>query len=437
MTTEAPGSPVGAIEEAIAPPRLYFGYYLIAASFVAQFVAVGSQNYIIGVFVNPMTNEFAWTRSEFAISRTIGMVAMALIGLYVGGYVDRHGGRRIMMGGAVVLAGALYATSFVEELWQWWLLNGLALTLGAALVGNLVVNVTLSKWFVEKRGFAIGISSMGVSMAGVVLPFVMTAVVEEWGWRAGWRVAAIGALVLIAPISLLFRRAPEDHGLNPDGKSAAEVAAGGAMRAAADFANSLTRSQALRSPQFYLLVLAFGMFATTIGVMLFTTIPFMEDAGYGKTTAALMLTVASVPALISKPIWGVLIDRFDPKRLTSISSLLTGTSLIVIVTSVNMELMWLIVVGFIMLGSGWGGLIPLQETTWASYFGRRYIGAVRSAGLPFSIGLGAASPLLAQLYYDNVGNYDGAFLIVAGSCTIAAILILLVKRPTVPPPAGV
>jgi sugar phosphate permease len=428
MASPAPVA-VSAPTEGAQSSGLYFGYYLVGAAFIAQFVAVGSQNYIVGVFFTPMTEDLSWTRTEFTIARTVGQVAMALIGLYIGAYVDRAGGRRVMAVGTLVLGAALFAQSYVQELWQWIVLNGLVLTVGAAMVGNLVVNVTLSKWFVEKRGRVVGLSSMGVSMAGVLLPRLMTEVVDEWGWRTGWRVAAIGAVALVLPVTLLMRRAPEDYGLHPDGKTAAQVAAGGGARAAADFANSLTRAQALHSPQFYLMVLAFGMFGVSIGVMLLQTIPFMEDAGYSKGTSAFMITIASIPALLSKPAWGVFIDRIEPKRLTSLSSLLTGSSIVIIVFAVHGGTDWLVYGGFILLGAGWGGLIPLQEVTWASYFGRRYIGAVRSAGLPFSIGLGAAGPLLTSVYYDQVGNYDGAFLIVAACCIASAVLILFVKRP--------
>lgn len=438
MTTEAPGPPVAAPGETAESSGLYYGYYLVGAAFIAQFVSVGAQNYIIGVFLTPMTTDLDWSRSEFVVSRTIGQVAMALIGLYIGVYVDRAGGRRLMTVGIVILSGSLFGMSYVQELWQWWVLNGLALTAGAAMVGNLVVNVTLAKWFVEKRGRVIGFASMGVSFAGVVLPFVMTNVVEEWGWRAGWRVAAIGSMVLVLPITLLMRRSPEDYGLHPDGRTAAQIAAGAGEKAAFDYANSMTRAQALRSPQFYLMVLAFGMFTVSITVMLITTIPFMEDAGYSATRASLMITVTSVPALLAKPIWGIFIDRMEPKRLVSLSAALTGLALMVIVYSVHQSIDWMIPAGFVLLGSGWGGLIPLQEVTWASYFGRRYIGSVRSAGLPFSIGLGALGPLVANIYYDAVGNYDGAFIAVAVSCLIAAVLILFVKRPSrgaPPPPA--
>jgi OFA family oxalate/formate antiporter-like MFS transporter len=429
------------VSQTLAPPtagaariwsRVYYGYWLVAAAFIAQFVAVGSQNYVIGVFFKPMTDDLGWTRSEFTLSRTLGQLVMAFTGFFIGAYVDRHGGRRLMTAGVTVLAAALLLTSWVQTLWQWLILNGLILTVGAAMVGNLVVNVTLSKWFVEKRGRVVGFAAMGVSFAGIVLPPLMTVIVDAWGWRAAWRVLAIGAAALIYPISLMMRRAPEDHGLYPDGKTAAQVAAGQGRAAAIDYASSLTRREALHTASFYLIVLAFSLFALSISVMLLQTIPFMTDAGYSRGVASLMITLTSIPALLTKPIWGYYMDRTPPKRLAALGAAMTGISVMVIVLGVRASLDTLVFAGFFVLGCGWGGLIPLQEVIWASFFGRRFLGAVRSAGLPFSLALSASGPLLVSLYYDSHGNYNGAFLIVAALNLVAAVLMLFVPRPTRP-----
>lgn len=410
--------------------RIYFGYWLIGAAFVAQFVAVGSQNYVVGAFLKPMTDDLGWTRAEFTYARTIAQVIMAFTGFFIGAHVDRHGGRRLMLIGITILSSSLFALSFVQQLWHWIVLNGLIMTMGAAMIGNLVVNVTLSKWFVEKRGLAVALASMGVSMAGVVLTPAMTRVIDEWGWRAGWRFMGVGALMLIVPIALMMRRAPEDYGLYPDGKSSAQVAAGGGMKASADFAASLTRGEALRTVSFYMLVLAFGMFGLTIGVMLLHTIPFMTDAGYSRSTAAFMITLASIPALVSKPFWGLLMDKTDPKRLASISAFITGVAILAITLSVRSEANPLIWSGFLLLGFGWGGMIPLQELIWATFFGRRYLGSVRSAGLPFSLFLGAGAPLLVSEYVDHVGDYNGAFFTIATFNLAAAVLLLFIQKPT-------
>ncbi len=429
------GEPVGAVAaEANAggeqgKQAIYFGYWLIGAAFVAQFVSVGSQNYVVGAFLKPMTDDLEWTRAEYTYARTVAQVIMAFTGFFIGSHVDRRGGRQLMLVGITILSCALFALSFVQELWHWIVLNGLIMTIGAAMIGNLVVNVTISKWFVEKRGLAVALASMGVSMAGVLLTPAMTRVIDEWGWRAGWRFMGVGSVILIVPVALMMRRAPEDYGLHPDGKTAAQVAAGGGAKASADFASSLTRAEALRTVSFYMLVLAFGMFGLTIGVMLLHTIPFMTDAGYSRSTAAFMVTLASIPALISKPFWGLLMDKTDPKRLASISAMTTGISLIVITTAVQAENHPAIYGGFLLLGFGWGGMIPLQELIWATFFGRRYLGSVRSAGLPFSLFLGAGAPLLVSEYVDRAGDYDGAFLTIAALNLTAAVLLLFIRKP--------
>lgn len=408
--------------------RIYYGYWLIGAATVAQFVSVGSQNYVVGAFFKPMTTDLGWSRSEFTLSRTVAQFVMAFTGFFIGTHVDRHGGRRLMLIGIVILSGCLYGLSFIHELWQWLLLNGAIMTVGAAMIGNLVVNVTLSKWFVDKRGQAVSWASMGVSAAGVGLTPAMTAVIDDYGWRTGWRVMGIGSLILIVPVALMMRRAPEDYGLHPDGRSNADMAAGKGARAAAEYESSMTRREAVRTATFYLLVIAFGLFGVAIGVMLLQTIPFMTDAGYSRGTAAFMITLASIPALLSKPMWGFLMDRWDPKQLASLGALLTGIAMAIITAAVNANADLVVYGGFVLLGTGWGGMIPLQEMIWASYFGRRHLGAVRSAGLPLAIVIGAGSQQLVSLYFDHVGDYNGAFFTVAGLNVVSAVMLLFIPK---------
>ncbi len=185
----------------------------------------------------------------------------------------------------------------------------------------------------------------------------------------------------------------------------------------------------MRTSSFYFLVIAFGMFGVTIGVMLLQTIPFMTDAGYGRNTASLMITVASIPALVSKPFWGYLIDRSDARLLAAIGAAVTGASLVVIAFSVRATADIGVYGGFFLLGCGWGGMIPLQEVIWATFFGRRYLGAVRSAAMPFSLILGAGAPLLVSLYFDRVGDYHGALLAVAALNLASAAMLLTIRDP--------
>jgi sugar phosphate permease len=410
------------------PSRIYYGYWLVVAGFVTQFLSVGAMNYSIGAFMLPMTTDLTWTRAEFILPRSLGQFVMAFTGFYIGSYVDRLGARAFVLAGLFILTAALWGLSMIQAWWQWVILNGILLTVGAALIGSLVVNVTLSKWFVANRGQAIGWSSMGVSFAGIGLTPVITRYIDAYGWRAGWQAMAVATLVLALPAALMMRRAPEDYGLHPDGRSDAQMSTEAGARAQADYDTSVTRKQALRMPLFYMLVGAFSMFQVLIPVVLFQTIPFMTDAGYSRSTAALMITIASVPALVTKPMWGWLIDRVNPKPLAAFSVALSGLALIMIVLSVQARSLSLEYLSFFILGIGWGGVIPMQEVIWASYFGRRYLGAVRSAALPFALILGAGGPLAVGHYHDVVGNYDGAFIIVGCMSLLAGALILALPR---------
>ena len=410
-------------------PRLYYGYVLIAAAFVAQFVSIGILSYVAGSFMSPMSDELGWSRADFTIARSMGQLIMGLAGFFIGTQVDRMGGRRLMLMGAVLLSVALSMHSGIHALWHWIVLNGVVTTIGCALIGNLVVNVTLAKWFVERRGQAVAWAAMGVSLGGIVLTPLVTFAIDHHGWRMAWIELGIGTLVLMLPVAMLMRRAPEDFGLHPDGKSDEQVNQGQAEKARLDFERSMTRAQALRTWSFYALVIAFGFFSINIVVVLLHMIPMMTDAGFSRADAALAMVVASVPAMLSKPVWGFYIDRLPVKPLAAVSASMTGVSLALIVTAVNAGSLPGAFFGLVLLGLGWGGMIPMQEVIWGSFFGRRHLGAVRSAALPFALLLGAIAPYAVSVYRDSTGGYTGALWVVAVLNMMSGILIHRVKPP--------
>ena len=377
----------------------------------------------------PMVEELGWTRAEYTIPRSLGFAVMALLGFFIGTYVDRFGGRRFMVAGVLVAAAALWWSARISSLVEWIAINGILLTMGAAMMGNLVVNVTLSKWFVERRGFAVAMAAMGVSAAGVVVTPVVGWVADAHGWRVAWEVLAVSSLVTGLPVALLMRRAPEDHGLHPDGRSDEDVAAGKTALASADFENSMTRSQAVRTGAFYALIVAFGLFTINIGVVLLHGVPYIVDNGYSATFGAQMILVISVPAALTKPLWGYFIDRVAARPLGALGSAVTGGALFVVIYATATQSVPLIYTGFFLLGVGWGGMIPIQEVIWAGFFGRRYLGAVRSAAMPFSLVLGAGAPLAVAYVHDAIGRYDESLAVVAAANLIATVLILFVRPP--------
>ena len=431
----APAAAPAASADSTKRSRLYFGWYIVAGAFLGQMLQAGLSVYAGGVFLVPMTEDLGWTRTEFTLAQTVGQLVTGTIGFFIGAHVDRRGARGVMLIGGTLIAATLFAIGYIEEWWQWLVLRGLFFMGGSAMIGSLVVNVTLSKWFVDLRGRAIGIAAIGFSIGGILIAPPLTAFVDAFGWRAGWQVLGVLVIVIIFPIALLFRRQPEDYGLNPDGRSADELGSGSsaAQRIEADYRNSYTRREALHTPALYLITFAFGIAVIGIGGVILNTIPFLTDQDYSRATAARIVVFLGFASGFSKAFWGWLTERYDSRYVAAAGFTLSGCSMVFVVFAAASGNAPLVALAYLLWGTGVGALFPTQEVIWAQYFGRRYLGEVRSVVLPVSLSMGAAGPLITALYFDAVGDYNGVFLSVGVTWVLAAILILAVRRPGPPP----
>ena len=193
-----------------------------------------------------MTEELNWTSAEYTLGASAALVVGGFVSFAVGPLTDRFGARPLMLAGACVYAGAFLAMSQVDALWQFILLSMLAGGIGFSLVGGLVVNITLSKWFVVRRGWAVALGSSGISLAGLIMPVAMTEVVDSMGWRDAFAVLAVFAFAIIVPIALLMRRRPEDYGLLPDGTRPGAGQHGAKSRSAIDVTPPIHTGEAKR-----------------------------------------------------------------------------------------------------------------------------------------------------------------------------------------------
>ena len=71
----------------------------------------------------------------------------------------------------------------------------------------------------------------------------------------------------------------------------------------------------------------------------------------------------------------------------------------------------------------------MQEVIWASFFGRRYLGGIRGAAMPYALAIGAAAPWLVSYYRDVYGEYIGALMVVAGLNVASGLMIFFVPPP--------
>jgi OFA family oxalate/formate antiporter-like MFS transporter len=417
-------------------PRIFYGWLIVLGAVIGQFAGMAGRGQVNGVFLDPMITDLGWTRSEFTLASSAAFVFGGFAGLIIGPMVDRYGPRPLMLIGSVGYSGALLLTSQVETLWEFVALQILAGGIGSALVGPLVVNVAVSRWFVIRRGWALAAGSMGVSLASIVMPLTMTTVVDNSDWRTGYIVLSALVFVPLILIAPFMRRSPEDHGLLPDGRIESASTSAKEQQALAqiqsDLDNSLTRPEALRTTAIWLLIVAFGINIAGLSAMFVHGIPFMTEAGFTRTEAAAAFSVTGVANFASKFLWGWGLQRFPGRRLATAAFASSATGVLLIVLANRAELMPLLVVAFLFFGIGFGGTIPISEFLWANYFGRRYLGAVRSVGMPFTVLFGSLGPIAVAVYFDATDGYGGAFIGLALVYALAGAAIWTSRRPAKP-----
>ena len=406
--------------------RPFYGWWIVAAALVSQFTWMGVGPAVVGVFLRPVVDDLGWQVWQFTLATSIAAATGAVSGIIAGEIVDRHGPRPLMLIGAAVTALCFFGMSIQSDLWIFLALYAITGFAGWTLFGALIVNAAVSKWFVARRGWALAIGSIGVSLAGMISPVTVTFIVDTWDWRVGY--TALGAFVALAivPAAFVMRRTPEDYSLRPDGDEGDDAALATRSQSASE-PPSLTRSQALRTSGFWLLTLGFALNYTAMTVILVHAIPFSTEAGFSRAIAAAALAVNGVGNLSSKAFWGYGLQRLDPRLLVASAYTISSTGVALMLVAGATGQSAVLFPGFFLYGFGFGGTIPLSEFLWARYFGRAHIGAIRGIGNPIAIVGTGVGPVLAGAWFDLSGTYYPAF-IAAIAVYMAAALVIGVSR---------
>lgn len=423
------GTP-GSVHQVHARRRIYYGWYIVAVGFIANVASSFALASTLSIFLKPMTVDLGVSRGVFSLLRSGEGLIGAFMAPFVGPLVDRHGSRWLVTSGAVVAAVGYFILSQVEDFWQFVLVRWTFVTMGDALLGYMVINVMIARWFVRKRGRAIAVSSMGIGFAKIVMPFLVVPLLAWLGWRHTWAVFGVLTLVLIvAPALAYIRRSPEDMGLNPDGLDTVAVPGGKAPRPqpyAASEARIWSRKAGLRTRAFWLIVAVFGVSAVGVTGVNLHVFAYVTDLGYSELSAVGALSVIASTQLGSPIVWGLIADRVDVRWSTLAKFLIQAAGLIVAITSGSLTLVY---VGFFFYGVGLGGNMVLQDVVWARIFGRLSMGRIRGLGILMTHSFAALGPPFFGFLFDWTGSYTVPFTLFAVTLVISGFLSLFIVAP--------
>jgi MFS family permease len=396
--------------------RLSTGWTVVAVGFVVLATSFAYRN-LLQLTMTGMEAELGWSRSLLSSGATLALIAMAAGNLFGGMLVDRYGPRKLVSFGLVTLGIGMLGVGVTRSAWLYVLLYGAFAGLGFGLVANSIVSAAVARFFVERRGFALGVASAGGPVGQMVLIPLSALVLTALGWRGVFAIAGAAALAL-APLAYWALR-PAGH---PAGAAAKRATIG------EDFA------YLVRSPVFHLLFWGFLICGfTSIGVIETHFVPYAVLCGFSPTTSANAFGFLSVLNLAGLLLAGWLADRMNRVLLLAAIYAARGvTFLLLLGIADNAPLLFAF--------SGVYGLfdyatVPVVASLIASHLGMRVMGfAMGLIAMAHQLGA-AAGAIGGGVVFDLYNSYTGLWLMSFVLALIAALLSIGIRREPAAQPA--
>ncbi|MFO7659377.1 MAG: OFA family MFS transporter [Candidatus Cloacimonadaceae bacterium] len=400
-------------------PFLNSRWSVVAGGFLIALM--GGLSYSWGVFVEPMCENFGWTKFEATLPLSVFMAVFALVMIPAGQLQDKYGPRLIIVWGAFLFLAANLLSALIDIVANHWLLVVTYGVLGGTACGLTYscVSPPIRKWFFDKPGLAVSLGVMGFGIASFVFaPLKANYLLPGWGISGTFIVLAI----LTSSISLLASRLV----VNPPLRwHLSNLGAGKFISKSSLIRNEMLPTQMLRNPLYWLVWATFLMMVYG-SILIIVILP-----SYGKTVlnlsggkAAFAVAIYALINGLGRPLAGILSDRFGIlKIMIFVYALQTLVFLSFPYFVVGFDS---ILIAAVCLGLSIAVSLSLFPVLTAECFGIKHLGI--NYGLVFSAyGFGAIAIQGGTILHDITGSYNPALLIAGVMSAIGTLLAMIIK----------
>jgi sugar phosphate permease len=406
-------------------PGLFYGWIVALGTSVLSFVSVGVGFYSLTVFLDGLCAEHGWSRASVSAPSSLYFVVSGVTGLFVGRAIDRTSGRRWIVLGTLVMAGAVVCVGRIDSPWQLYPAYA-AMAVGFAMCSSIPVSAIIARWFVTMRALAMSVSQTGVSIGGIVIVPLATALIAAEGIELATLVLAAILVAIALPMTVLVLRwDPREHGLEPDGERRPRA---DPLLAESWQQRPWRRRDALATPTFWGLAFAFGlMLFCQIGVLVHE-LAFLAER-LGRQPAAWAVSATAAGSIVGRLAIGSFADRFRKKPLAVGLFLVQAAALLLFTLVPGRAPLYAVAFLF---GSTIGNIFMMQSLISSDMFGVASFGSVFGMLQLFTQLFGGLGPLALGALFDALGAYEPGLRALAGLAAVAALLLAIVPTPRAP-----
>jgi sugar phosphate permease len=396
---------------------------VVGVAHLANLLSTGTTFYVFNAFLLPLCQVRGWTRAEVNAAPMLGFAVGLLAQFVYGSLFLRVGPRLLMVLGALVSSLAFIFLGRVGDLSAFYCLYALVY-LGNGAMNGIVANTVVTNWFVAGRGRALGLATAGMSVSGVVLPYLAMVILERWDLEAAFLV--IGLLVAgLAPLAwLVVRISPESMGLLPDG--AVAPAPGLAAQEAEEHGPGVldwTTRQILGSGSFWTLGVVFSLAMMGAVGVVYQLAPRFQDLGLERHQAMYLTICTAAAATAGKFLWGWLCDLAPPRKVVAVLLAAKALGLGLGLCGGNQVVLWLFILIF---GFAMGGVMSTFPIMAAHLFGGHNFWRVYRLLVLF-LALQGLGYLIMGQSFALTGSYDLAFVCFIILDLLACLLALRLR----------
>jgi len=406
----------------------FYGWIVLGLGFLSLFATFGVRA-SFDAYVTSWEEEFVITRTTVTSISMLSLFMYALFQPIMGRMADRFGARLVITISLLLVGGGLLLSSMAQELWQLAILYGVVAAIGLAGSSNVTASALVAHWFVEKRGFAMGLILSGMAVGQLVVGPVSILIIHNFDWRYALFLVGIVILLAVTPLCAVFIRSkPEDMNLRPYGEKEQT-----SPPLADDPQRNHYQNQApvgsmfavFREPFFwYLTVPYFICGFTDLGFIGTHFIPFAEGKGYSEVVIAAAFGSIAAFNVAGTIGTGYLSDRFSRSRLLAAIYWMRALMFILLVTLDNPYILFVFAVFY---GLTEMASIAPTSSLCAHLFKNMSIGAIFGF-VSVSHQLGAAlGALIPGTIFDLTGSYTAIFLVSVAALAGSGLLVLRIS----------
>ena len=398
---------------------IYYGWWIVLASFITAFYVAGTIFYGFTAFIEPLANEFGWSYTRISLAASLRGLEMGLLAPFVGILVDRFGSRKLLLSGSLVLGFGIILLGFTQSLAMFYGAF-ILIAFGAGGCTSVVTMTAVANWFDKNVGKAMGVTVSGFGASGLIIPLIVW-MIAVFGWRMTLIILGIGMLIIGVPAAFVMRNKPDN---------AADVS----IMEKAYKRNDLSQRQSddkrfkyteiLKKKSFLFVNLAEVIRLMALMAVVTHIMPYLSTMDISRRSSGLIAAGIPLLSIAGRFGFGWLGDIFEKKYVMAISFSLMALGMLALC---YIKLTGMIYIFLFFFSNGFGGIATLRGALLREYYGKKNFGKYLGIMMGFGACGGIIGPTTAGWVFDLTGSYYFVWLVLSALVGLAIILILRIE----------